>query len=113
MNIKAQAVEQSARAESEDIQKTVEKRDLLNADKGKTVPFTIGEIVVKQKRIANIENATTTTIVTAEDIEARADKDLSDTLKSVPGLATYSMNKHTRFRMRGFEMPYVALLVDG
>jgi outer membrane receptor protein involved in Fe transport len=98
---------------AENTQDAEKREDSVKTGKGKTVPFTIGEIVVKQKRIANIENATTTTIVTAEDIVAHSDKDLSDSLKSVPGLQPYLMNKHTRFRMRGFEMPYVALLVDG
>ncbi len=110
MNLDAQAVQdQPAQIQTEE-----KKTDSTKAEKQKTEPFTIGEIVVKQKRIANIENATTTSILTAEDIKAHGDRDLSDSLKLVPGFITFQHGKgHKRFYLRGFEMPYVALLVDG
>jgi outer membrane cobalamin receptor len=116
LNLKAQAVqEQAAQTQPvENIQNNEKKEDASESDKEKTTVFTIGEIVIKAKRIANIEKATTTTIVTAKDIETHGDRDMSDTLKLVPGLSVYQSGKgHMRFRMRGFDMPYVAMLLDG
>ncbi len=98
MSLYAQAVqEQQAQTQpAENTKKAGEKKESSKAGKEKTTPFTIGEIVVKAKRIANIENATTTTIVTAEDIEAHADKDLSDTLKiDSRSCNLFSMGKDT------------------
>ncbi len=54
--------------------------------KKKTSTFTLGEIIVRDRAIANIEDATTTTEITAKDIEARNNKNLADALEMVPGL---------------------------
>jgi len=76
--------------------------------------FTIGEIVVRDKSIANIEDATTTTEITAEDITRRGEKTLSDSLQMVPGIQVSSHRKGNRqFYLRGYDMQKVALLVDG
>ena len=50
----------------------------------------------------------------SEDIKARNDNVLSDTLDMVPGI---SITKHRKgnmqFYLRGYDMEYVAILVDG
>lgn len=96
-----------------DIEADVSKNSEQNQEP-KTEVFHLGEVVVSDQRIANIEEATTTTTVTDAEIKARGDKSLTDTLQHVPGITTYRHGKgHMRLRMRGFDMPYVALLVDG
>jgi outer membrane receptor protein involved in Fe transport len=85
-----------------------------NATQPKTAIFAPGEVTVRAEKVATIDRAATQTIVTATDIEAHNDRNLGDTLQLVPGMSIYQHGKgHIRFRMRGFEMPYVALLVDG
>ncbi|MBN2040377.1 MAG: TonB-dependent receptor plug domain-containing protein [Spirochaetes bacterium] len=85
-----------------------------DAGKSKTQVFDLGQVVVKSKRIADIESATTTTTVSALDIEARAEKTLDDTLQMIPGVATFQHAKgHRRFKMRGYDMDKVAILIDG
>lgn len=85
-----------------------------HARRPKTAIFAPGEVTVSAEKVATIDRAATQTVVTAKDIEAHDDRNLADTLQLVPGMSTYQHGKgHIRFRLRGFEMPYVALLVDG
>ncbi|HPS59540.1 MAG TPA: TonB-dependent receptor plug domain-containing protein [Spirochaetota bacterium] len=90
-------------------------KDIKGSDvKKKTRSFENGGIVVKGDEEATIDKATMQKVVTEKDIEAHNDKGLNDTLDTVPGFQIYQHGKgHVRFRMRGFEMPYVAILVDG
>jgi iron complex outermembrane recepter protein len=75
-------------------------------------------IVVKERRIKNIEKPETvkggtTTEITAEDIEERSDKVLKDVLYQVPGIQVVTQRKGTtQFYMRGYDMSKVAILVD-
>ena len=114
IDLNAQAIGEQPAADAEKKEQNTDLTEKKEEKKEKTEVFTLGQIVVKKKRIANIEQATTTTIVNAKDIEARNDRDLSDTLKMVPGFSVFQSSKgHMRFRMRGFDMPYVAMLLDG
>ncbi len=80
----------------------------------KTRVFDNGAVVIRGDKPVTIDKATSHKVVTEKDIEARNDKSLDDTLNTVSGFQTYQHGKgHIRFRMRGFEMPYVAILVDG
>ncbi|MBN2040368.1 MAG: TonB-dependent receptor plug domain-containing protein [Spirochaetes bacterium] len=103
--------------EAENVSETAEELNPDKEVKSKTEVFNLGKIVVTDKKIskkASIEESSTTTILTAADIEAHSDKDLSDTFQSSPGITTYQHGKgHIRFKMRGYDMPYVALLMDG
>ncbi|HPR16187.1 MAG TPA: TonB-dependent receptor plug domain-containing protein, partial [Smithella sp.] len=75
-------------------------------------------IVVKERRIKNIEKSITvkggtSTEVTAQDIEERSDKVLKDVLYQVPGIQVSTQRKGTtQFYMRGYDMSKVAMLVD-
>jgi outer membrane receptor protein involved in Fe transport len=110
IDLLSQEIQQPAATAAE----TAKNPEIKEGPKKKTEAFTLGEIVVKTKRIANIENSTTTTIVTSEDIEAHGDISLNDSLKLIPGFITFQHAKgHKRFYLRGFEMPYVSLLIDG
>jgi len=83
-------------------------------EKIKTRAFDNGCVVIRGEKSAVIDKATSHKVVTEKDIEARNDKGLDDTLDNVAGFQTYQHGKgHIRFKMRGFEMPYVAILVDG
>ncbi|HOO73601.1 MAG TPA: TonB-dependent receptor plug domain-containing protein [Spirochaetota bacterium] len=76
--------------------------------------FTVGEIVVRDRAIASIEEASTTTEITAEDIEAHGDKLLADSLRMVPGLQIVERKKgNQEFEVRGFSMDRIAVLIDG
>lgn len=80
--------------------------------------YQLEEIVVKERRIKNIEKNVivkggTTTEMTAQDIEARSDKVLKDVLYQVPGIQVSTQRKGTtQFYMRGYDMSKVAILVD-
>ncbi len=94
----------------------VVKNETKDKQKAKTRVFNIGEVVVKDEGVkaSTIENAGTTTILTAEDIDAHASKTLDEALQTVPGVSTLQHGKgHVRFKMRGYDMSYVALLIDG
>jgi len=92
----------------------VKKEETKTTVKKKTGVFTVGEIVVRDRAVANIEDATTTTEISAEDIEARSEKNLSESLGMVPGVTIEQHAKgHIRFNMRGYSMDKVALLIDG
>lgn len=89
-------------------EKTVEKK------KASTKTFEMGEVVVKDRAIANIEDASTTTEITDKDINARGEKNLGDSLRMVPGVSVYSHGKGiTRFKMRGFDQDRCVILIDG
>jgi outer membrane cobalamin receptor len=76
--------------------------------------FTLGEVVVRDWSIANTEDASTTTVVSGDDIEARNEKIISETLQMVPGMQIIQHRKGNRqFVMRGYGMESIALLVDG
>jgi len=86
------------------------------ADKKKkaTKAFEMGEIVVKDWAIANIEDASTTTEITETDIKVRGDKTLGDSLTMIPGIqVTMSAKGNTNFSLRGFDQDKVVVLVDG
>jgi len=92
--------------------KTSEKSDQKKKTPTKT--FEMGEIVVKDRAIANIEDASTTTEITDQDIKARADKTLDESLKGVPGMNVYQGQKGQQgFTLRGFKHDKVVILVDG
>ncbi len=73
-----------------------------------------GEVIVTGRRIANIEQSGTTTVVDDDEIHAHGDKTLDQVLDRLPGIQTYRHTKgHTRLRMRGFDQDKVAVLIDG
>lgn len=80
--------------------------------------YQLDEIVVRERRIVNIEKssiekAVTLTDITAEDIEMRSDKVLKDVLYQVPGIQVSMQRKGTtQFYMRGYDMSKIAILVD-
>ncbi|HQO02787.1 MAG TPA: TonB-dependent receptor plug domain-containing protein, partial [Spirochaetota bacterium] len=79
-----------------------------------TSAFTIGEIVVRDKAVPNIEDASTTTEISGEDIAARSDRSLADSLQMVPGVVVYSTAKgFYGLSMRGFDHQRVAIMIDG
>lgn len=93
-------------------EKVSEKAD--QKKKAPTKTFEMGEIVVKDRAIANIEDASTTTEITDKDIKARGDKTLDQSLQQVPGMNVYQTRKgQAGFTMRGFRQSKVVLLVDG
>ncbi len=76
--------------------------------------FTMGEIVVTGERIANIEQAGTTTVITGAQLEERGIKTLDEALELVPGVQTQRHTKgFARIRLRGYEQDKVMILVDG
>lgn len=82
--------------------------------KKKTSVFTMGEIVVTERAIANIEQITLTTDINDKDITERGDKTLGDALRMVPGTNVYLSNKGcTVFDLWGLQHSKVAILVDG
>ncbi len=96
----------TAEKPAEEVKKDVKKKP--------TKTFEAGEIVVKEKAIANIEKASTTTEINDVDIKARSEKTLDQTLEMVPGIKVETSNKGTkRFFMRGYDNDKVAILVDG
>lgn len=79
-----------------------------------TSVFQIGEIIVRDRAIASIEDASTTTVITDKEIKKRSDKTLDESLQMVPGINVYQNQKGNMvFDMRGFEHAKVAILVDG
>jgi outer membrane receptor protein involved in Fe transport len=86
------------------------------ADKKKkaTKAFEMGEVVVKDWSIANIEDASTSVEINEKEIKARSDKTLDQALMMVPGMNVYQTQKgQAGFTMRGFTQSKVAILVDG
>ena len=90
------------------------KDDKKTEKKRKPDVFNIGEIVVTAKRIANIERISTTTTVTAKEIESHGDKTLDETLSRIPGIQVYRHTKgFSRIKIRGFDQDKVMVLLDG
>lgn len=80
----------------------------------KSDTFTIGEIVIKEKALANVENASTTTELSAESMKSRSEHTLDQALQTVPGMIVKQGKKgQMNFDMRGFRHSTLALLVDG
>jgi len=76
--------------------------------------FTLGEVVVTTRKMANIEQAATTTVVDARRIGLHNDMALDETLDAVPGIQVYTHTKgHRRIRLRGFDQNRIAILLDG
>ena len=76
--------------------------------------FIMGEIVVKEKALATVEDASTTTVITDKDIKARGDKTMADALQGVHGVQISSGGKGlARMTLRGFEQERIAFLIDG
>ena len=102
-----EAVKEDAAAEKS-AAKAAEKK------KNPTKAFEMGEIVVKDRAIANVEDASTTTEITDKDIKARGDKTLDQSLSTVPGMNVYQGQKgQMGFTLRGFRQDKVVILVDG
>jgi outer membrane receptor for ferrienterochelin and colicin len=98
----------------------VEQKEAHPAEEKKEEPakksnvYTIGEIVIKEKAIANVEDAATTTVLSAEDLKSRSEKTLDQALQTVPGMIVKQGQKgQMNFDLRGFHHDTVALLVDG
>lgn len=76
--------------------------------------FTVGEVVVKDRKMSHIQRAGTTDEITAKDMEARGETSLEQALEMLPGVQVYTHTKgHTRIRLRGFDQDKLVLLVDG
>ncbi len=90
------------------------EKDKQKKSTKKTGVFTLGEIVVKAASVPNIEDTSTTTVITQKDIRAHSDKTLDDALRTIPGIIVERHRKgHMRTRMRGFDQDKIAILVDG
>jgi len=77
-------------------------------------PIKLDNVVVSDKKESTVEQATTSTEITSEDIRTHSDKTLDDSLKMVPGLQIEMHHKgHMRARFRGFNQDKIAILVDG
>ncbi len=100
---------------TEQISETPEnEKDKSKKSGKKTGVFTLGEIVVKAESVPNIEDTSTTTVITQKDIRAHSDKTLDDALRIIPGVIVERHRKgHMRTRMRGFDQDKIAILVDG
>lgn len=104
----AEAKDQPA-AEQE--QPAEEKKDVTAQ---KSDVYTIGEIVIREKAIANVEDAATTTELTPENMKARSAHTLDQALETVPGMLVKQGQKgQMNFDMRGFKHSTLAILVDG
>jgi len=77
--------------------------------------FKAGEIVVTgSKTKSTVEEASTTTVITPEDIEKKGASTLDQALEGIPGIDVYTHTKgHKRIRMRGFDQEKIFILVDG
>ncbi|HRZ27975.1 MAG TPA: TonB-dependent receptor plug domain-containing protein [Spirochaetota bacterium] len=74
----------------------------------------LSEIIIRNRAISIIEDASSTTVITDEQIKAHSDKTLEDSLKMVPGLQVENHRKgYVRARVRGMDQDKLALLVDG
>ena len=105
------AVKNEAAVEQKEAQPAEEKKE---ESAKKSNVYTIGEIVIKEKALANVEDAATTTVLSAEDLKSRSEKTLDQALQTVPGMIVKQGSKgQMNFDMRGFRHDTVALLVDG
>ena len=99
----------------QEVEPTEEKRQGREKERDEELEvFTIGEVVVTNRRVANMERAATTTTITWKDIKVRSEESLDQTIDHVPGVQVYTHTKgHKRLRMRGFDQDHVVVLVDG
>jgi outer membrane receptor protein involved in Fe transport len=82
--------------------------------KKKTGVYTIGEIIVRSKALASVEDASVTTELTPDSLKSRSEKTLDQALGTVPGVRVFQGKKgQMNFDMHGFQHNTVALLVDG
>ncbi len=82
--------------------------------KKKTSDYTLGEIVVRSKALASVEDAAVTTELSADSLKSRSEKTLDQALQTVPGVRVYQGKKgQMNFDMHGFQHNTVAILVDG
>jgi len=73
-----------------------------------------GEVIITSRRVANIEQAGTTTTIDRKNIEAHGDRSLADVLERIPGIQVYTHTKgHQRIKLRGFDQDKVVILIDG
>ncbi len=107
---KEKATEEKTEIKKEE--KTAEEKE---ADlKKKTSDYTLGEIVVRSKALASVEDAARTTELSAESLKSRSEKTLDQALQTVPGFRVYQGKKgQMNFDMHGFQHSTVAILVDG
>lgn len=67
----------------------------------------------REKPGSKIDDAGTSTRITAHDIDVRGDTELADSLSMVPGIHIKTMLTGKGFTMRGYAEDTVAVLVDG
>ena len=76
--------------------------------------FYVGEVIVTGRRVANMEQAGTTTIIDSDNIAAHGDRTLVQVLKRIPGLQVAMFRKgQARLSLRGFDQRYLLILIDG
>jgi outer membrane receptor protein involved in Fe transport len=77
-------------------------------------PFYLGEVEVRDRRIPAVEEAGTTTVITAEQLAAHGDRTIDQALERVPGMSSYTHTKgQVRVRLRGFDQAQLVVLIDG
>jgi outer membrane cobalamin receptor len=106
-----------AQEKTPDTPSTMQNKEIDNNQLGtqqKYEAFHLGEIVITETRIPNIEKATTNTEISSKDIDIRNDKALADSLQMVPGVKVEQTAKgFSGLSMRGLDHQYVAILIDG
>ncbi|MBN2160963.1 MAG: TonB-dependent receptor plug domain-containing protein [Spirochaetes bacterium] len=110
------AIPGGAQAAPADDQAAVEQpaEEQKEVEKKKSDVYTVGEIIIREKAIANVEDASTTTELSAESLKSRSEHTLDQALQTVPGMLVKQGRKgQMNFDMRGFGHNTVALLVDG
>ncbi len=104
-------VKQDKIAAKDEDEVPVEKKE---ATVKKSRTYSIGEIVIKEKALASVEDAAISTVLSAEDLKSRSEKTLDQALQTVPGMIVRQGQKgQMNFDMRGFQHNTIALLVDG
>ncbi len=106
--------------EKKEVQTKETKTEIVNEkptakkENKQTSTFSIGEIVVRDQAIANIEDSATTSEISSKQIESRSDKTLADALTNVPGINVIRDKKGKMiFTMRGLGQENVATFIDG
>jgi len=109
---KPEEIKKEEPVKKETIKKEAEKT--VPKEKGKFKSFVGGEIIVRDKAIANVEDASTSTMITDKDIKNRSERTLADTLENVPGIYVSDSKKGQKFfQMRGLDHNTMAIMVDG
>jgi len=71
-------------------------------------------VIIRGKETKKIEEASTKTAISRDDVKEHSDKTLDDSLKNVPGLQVGTHKKgHVRATFRGFDQNRIAILIDG